>query len=357
MIISRTPFRISFFGGGTDYPVWYRDHKGAVLATTINKYCYLTCRYLPPFFDHTCRIVYSKIELVTSIADIQHPSVRETLQFMQIQRGIELHHDGDLPARTGLGSSSAFSVALLHSLYGLKGIMQSKRQLAQEAIYVEQELLRENVGCQDQVLAACGGFQRVDFLPGEDACEFRLTPVITSRERVQEFQDHLLLYYTGTSRIASDIVREQMERTRTQENRRVLSQIAQMVDEAVRLFTGPAPIEEIGKLLHEGWLLKKGLSSKISTSQIDVLYEEARRAGALGGKLLGAGGGGFVLLFARPEDHGRIRERLRSFLHVPFRFENHGSQIVLYDPDSAAEERPAERPVSQVTLAATGLRE
>ncbi len=357
MIISRTPLRISFFGGGTDYPLWFRDHGGAVLGTTINKYCYITCRYLPPFFPHKSRIVYHKIEMVDSNDQIEHPAVQGILRYMKIEKGLELHHDADLPGRSGLGSSSSFTVGLLHALFALRREMPTKNQLAATAMHVEQKVLQENVGCQDQVLAACGGFQRVDFLPGEDACEFRLTPVITSRERVQEFQDHLLLYYTGTSRIASDIVREQMERTRTQENRRVLSQIAQMVDEAVRLFTGPAPIEEIGKLLHEGWLLKKGLSSKISTSQIDVLYEEARRAGALGGKLLGAGGGGFVLLFARPEDHGRIRERLRSFLHVPFRFENHGSQIVLYDPDSAAEERPAERPVSQVTLAATGLRE
>ncbi len=355
MIISRTPLRISFFGGGTDYPVWFREQGGAVLGTTINKYCYITCRYLPPFFPHKSRIVYHKIEIVDSNDQIEHPAVQGILRYMNIEKGLELHHDADLPGRSGLGSSSSFTVGLLHALYALKQIMPTKNQLAATAMHVEQEVLRENVGCQDQVLAAYGGFQRIDFLPGATDGDFQLTPIIISRERLQEFQDHLLLYYTGTSRIASDIVREQLERTRTQENRKILSLIAQMVDEAVRLFTSAAPIEEIGKLLHEGWLLKKGLSSKISTSQIDVLYEEARRAGAIGGKLLGAGGGGFVLLFARPQDHPKIKERLISFLHVPFRFENHGSQILLYDPSSPAEDPPSQTALSRVSLATSAL--
>ena len=338
MIISRTPLRISFFGGGTDYPIWFRKHGGAVLGTTINKYCYITCRYLPPFFPHKSRIVYHKIEMVDSNNHIEHPAVQGTLRYMNIERGLELHHDGDLPGRSGLGSSSSFTVGLLHAIFALKGVMPTKNQLATTAMHVEQEVLRENVGCQDQVLAAYGGFLRIDFHSGSANGDFRPTPIIISRERLQEFQNHLLLYYTGTSRIASDIVREQLERTRARENQRTLSLITQMVDEAVRLFSSDAPITQIGELLHESWLLKKELSSKISTSQVDILYEEARRSGAIGGKLLGAGGGGFVLLFARPEDHPKVKERLSSFLHVPFRFENYGSQIVLYDPDPDMEE-------------------
>lgn len=348
MIISRTPFRISFFGGGTDYPVWYRQHGGVVLATTINKYCYITCRYLPPFFDYISRIVYSKVETVGSNEEIKHHAIRGTLRSMNIGEGVEIHHDGDLPGRSGLGSSSSFTVGLLHALFALKGTMPTKHQLATAAIDVEHNVLKENVGCQDQVLAAFGGFVRIDFPAGSDSYDFQVTPLIISRERLQGFQDHLLLYYTGISRIASDIAKEQLNRTG--ENRQALFQITQMVDEAVRLLTGSAPVTEIGSLLHEGWLLKRSLSSKVSTSQIDAIYEEARRAGAIGGKLLGAGGGGFMLLLARPEDHPKIEERLKSFLRVPFRFENHGSNIVLYDPDLAREDTKPVRPGPEPVL-------
>ena len=348
MIISRTPFRISFFGGGTDYPVWFRENGGSVLAATINKHCYISCRYLPPFFPHKSRIVYQKVETVASNDQIEHHAVRGTLRYMNIEGGLELHHDGDLPGRSGLGSSSSFTVGLLHALFALKRIMPTKNQLATTDMHVDQEVLRENVGCQDQVLAAYGGFLRINFLAGSSDGDFQIAPIIVSRERIQEFQDHLLLYYTGVPRIASDIAREQLDRT--QENRRPLSLIMQMVDEAVRLFTSGAPLTGIGELLHESWLLKKSLSSKISTSQIDAIYEEARRAGAVGGKLLGAGGGGFMLLFARPEDQPKVKERLKSLLHVPFRFENQGSQIVLYDPDPPLEDPTPLRPGQELSL-------
>ena len=348
MIIARTPFRISFFGGGTDYPVWYREHGGVVLATTINKYCYITCRYLPPFFDYISRIVYSKVETVRSNEEIKHYAIRGTLKAMEITQGVEIHHDGDLPGRSGLGSSSSFTVGLLHALFALKRTMPTKQELAAAAIDVEHNVLKENVGCQDQVLAAYGGFVRIDFPVGSAGSDFQVTPLILSRERLQEFQDHLLLYYTGITRIASDIAKEQLDRTR--ENSQALFQITQMVDEAVRLLTGSAPLTEVGSLLHEGWLLKRSLSPKVSTSQIDTLYEEARRAGAIGGKLLGAGGGGFMLLLAKPEDHAKIQERLKSFLLVPFSFENHGSQIVLYDPDPALEDQKRVRPSTNPIL-------
>ncbi len=330
MIISRTPFRISFFGGGTDYPVWYRENGGAVLATTIDKYCYISCRYLPPFFEHRHRIVYSKVENVRDISEIKHPAVRAVLEYMEIKEGVEVHHDGDLPARTGMGSSSSFTVGLLHSCYALKGIMPSKHQLAREAIHIERDVLKENVGSQDQVLTAIGGFNRIEFTTEE---EFIVTPVTITRERLEKLQDHLMLYFTGFSRIASDVAKAQIENTSNK--KRELNLMQGMVDEALEILNGGGDIKDFGRLLHEAWMIKRGLSNRITNSHIDEIYEAARSAGAIGGKLLGAGGGGFMLLFARPEDQPFIERRLRGLLRVPFRFERQGSQIVVYEPDMA----------------------
>jgi len=329
MIISRTPFRISFFGGGTDYPAWYRENKGAVLATTINRYCYITCRYLPPFFEHKYRIVYSKIENVKDISEIMHPSARAILQFMKIREGIELHHDGDLPARTGLGSSSAFTVGLLHALYALKGVMLPKNRLATQAIHIEQEILKENVGSQDQILAAFGGFNRINFnLDGS----FQIMPVILKKEKLEQLQKHLMLYFTGLSRFASDIAAEQIKNIG--ERKRELSLMYQMVEEAIKILNSSTiEISEFGKLLNETWKLKRTLSSKISDPRINGIYEAACKNGALGGKLLGAGGGGFMIFFVKPEEQPRVKERLRNILQVPFQFENQGSQIIFYQPD------------------------
>jgi D-glycero-alpha-D-manno-heptose-7-phosphate kinase len=343
MIISRTPFRISFFGGGTDYPIWYREHGGAVLATTIDKYCYVSCRYLPPFFEHKTRIAYSKVETVKSNEEIEHPAVRGVLGYLKVEEGVEIHHDGDLPARTGLGSSSSFTVGLLNAVSALKATMLTKMQLAREAIKVEQEILRENVGCQDQVLAAHGGFCRIDFLQNDD---IRIAPIIISRARLEQFHSHLLFYFTGFSRTASEIAREQIERTK--DRKAELTRMLEMVDEATSILTGNGDLEDFGRLLHESWKVKRGLSSKISTPTIDGIYETARTAGAIGGKLLGAGGGGFMLLFARPEDHPRIRKAIRSLLCVPFKFENGGSQIMLYEPGTLVErDYPADFKVSE----------
>lgn len=330
MIISRTPFRVSFFGGGTDYPVWFREHGGAVLATTINKYCYITCRWLPPFFSHTSRIVWSKIELVKAREEIQHPSVREVLNFLDITDGIELHHEGDLPARTGLGSSSAFTVGVLNALYGLSGNMAGRDQLARNAIHVEQDRLKENVGCQDQVMAAFGGFNRIDFW-GER--NFRVSPIMIAAERLELLQNHLMLFFTGLSRSASDIAADQI--SATQHRARELNIMRQMVDEAIRILNGPGDLVEFGALLEESWKLKRGLSDRISTPHIDATYEAARRAGCIGGKLLGAGGGGFLLLFVRPEEQARVRSALGGLLHVPFRFETVGAQVIFYDRDGS----------------------
>jgi D-glycero-alpha-D-manno-heptose-7-phosphate kinase len=335
MIISRTPFRISFFGGGTDYPVWFREHGGAVLATTIDKYCYISCRYLPPFFDHKTRIAYSRIEETKSNSDIEHPAVRGVLEYLHVDDGLEIHHDGDLPARTGLGSSSAFTVGLLHSLYALRHRMPSKVELARVAIHIEQDVLQEAVGCQDQVMAAHGGLCRVDFFQNG---EVGYTPIVMKPDRLSMFQDHLLLYFTGFSRTASEIAQEQIERTK---QRRVeLFAMLQMVQEGVSVLIGDRDLSEFGELLHEAWMVKRSLTSKITTPMIDDIYDAARRAGALGGKLLGAGGGGFMLLFAKQERHPQIRAALPGLLEVPFRFEGLGSQIVFYQQETPLQRAP-----------------
>lgn len=325
MIISKTPFRISFFGGGTDYPVWYRENSGAVLVTAIDKYCYITCRYLPPFFEHKHRIVYSKIENVKYLNEIQHPAVKSILEFCKIDKGIEIHHDGDLPARAGLGSSSSFTVGLLHSLYALKGYIISEGQLAKEAIYIEREVLKENVGSQDQVAVAYGGFNKIIFNKDD---EFRVEPITVKKERIQQLQDHLMLIFTGFSRYASDIAKEQIKNTPNK--KKELSIMQQMVDEAIDILNDDRDILEFGKLLNEAWQIKKSLSDKISNSVVDEIYDRVLRGGALGGKLLGAGGGGFMLLFVPPERQQKIREALKGFLEVGFSFDNEGSRIIYY---------------------------
>jgi D-glycero-alpha-D-manno-heptose-7-phosphate kinase len=328
MIISRTPFRISFFGGGTDYPGWFKAHGGAVLATTINKYCYISCRYLPPFFAHKIRVVYSIIENCKDVAEIQHPAVREVLRYLGIERGVEIHHDADLPARSGMGSSSAFTVGLLHALYALKGRIPSVHQLSSESIYVEQELLKEAVGCQDQVLAAYGGFNHITFHQNGD---ITVRPMTLSPERVAELNAHLMLFFTGVNRTASDVARTYSQGLGAKDN--ALQAMCQMVDEGIAILNGSDDLDRFGHLLHDGWLLKRSLSAKISNDFIEQLYEEARAAGAIGGKLLGAGGGGFMLLFVRPRDQRRVRERLRHLIYVPFRFEFSGSRIIFFDPE------------------------
>jgi len=329
MIISKTPFRVSFFGGGTDYPVWYKENGGAVLSTTIDKYCYLTVRYLPPFFPHKHRIVYSKIEAVNEIKEILHPAARETLRFLNINKGIEIHHDGDLPARTGMGSSSAFTVGLLNSLYALKGIMVSKEQLAKEAISIERDILKESVGSQDQAAAAYGGFNKITF-EGED--EIKVKPITLAEKRIKELEAHLALYFTGFSRYASKVAATQIEKT--PERKKELNRIYQMVDEAINILSDrKRSILEFGKLLNEAWQLKKSLTDKISTPEIDKIYERALKAGAIGGKLLGAGGGGFMLLFVPPERQSKVREKLKNLLEVKFNFEKEGSQIIYYAPE------------------------
>lgn len=329
MIITRTPLRISFFGGGTDYPVWYREHGGAVLSTAIDKCCYITCRHLPPFFDYHSRISYSKIENVDQNSAIEHPSVRGCLQFLGVDEGVEIHHVADLPARTGLGTSSAFTVGFLLGLYALREQMRNKHALALDAIHVEQEVVKEAVGSQDQISAAYGGFNRIDFHVDGG---FEVKQVIAPAARLAALQQHCALFFTGFSRTASEIAKEQIKVT--PQRKRELETMGQMVDEAEAIVNNSnRPLDEFGHLLHESWQIKRTLTQNITNSNLDEIYEAGRSAGALGGKLLGAGGGGFMLFFVSPERRKELRMRLKNLLCVPFSFSNRGSQVIVNEPD------------------------
>jgi D-glycero-alpha-D-manno-heptose-7-phosphate kinase len=329
MIISRTPFRVSFFGGGTDYPDWFHEHGGAVLATTIDKYCYISVRELPPFFEHNFRVVYSVVENVKHVHEIKHPAVRAVLEWMKIKKGLEIHHDGDLPARSGLGSSSAFTVGLISAMHALEGRHASKEELAAAAIHVEQCLLREPVGVQDQISASFGGFNHITLLPDGT---FDVQPVILPRERLTALQDHLLLFFTGISRTSADPAGALVANIGDRVSE--LHVLQQMVAQGLRILSSPTTdIVEFGRLLHESWALKRRLTDRVSNAFIDGAYDTAIRAGAVGGKLLGAGAGGFMLLFVRPEERAAVREALGHLISVPVRFEGSGSRVVLYQPN------------------------
>jgi D-glycero-alpha-D-manno-heptose-7-phosphate kinase len=329
MIISRTPFRISLFGGGTDYPNWYREYGGAVVGTTIDKYCYISVRRLPPFFEHRTRIVYSQVELVREVSEIRHPAVRAVLSDMGLDLGLEIHHDADLPARSGLGTSSSFAVGLINALYAFQSRMIAKRELGRAAIRIEQQVLRENVGCQDQLWAAYGGFNRIDFLPDDT---FTVTPVVLPPSRRIELRNSIMLFFTGFPRYASDIAREQLGNM----GRRTcqLRAIRDLVEAATGILTDPnQPVRELGALLHESWRLKRELSNNVSNARIDDIYQAGLDSGAIGGKLLGAGGGGFMVFLVDPENRERVRQRLKKLIHVSVGFDNDGSRIVLYQPE------------------------
>ena len=329
MIISRTPFRISFFGGGTDYPRWYLKHGGAVIGTAINKYCYISVRTLPPFFDHRHRIAYSRVELVKTVEEIQHPTVRAALSEYAPVKGLEIHHDGDLPARSGLGSSSSFAVGLLNALHAQTGRMVTARELAQEAIHLEQDVMHENVGSQDQIWAAFGGTNLTKF--NADG-SFEVQPLVISPSWQAELEAHMMLLFTGLTRMATEIAAELV--VSLEDRAAELTEMRQMVDEGLKILTcGRPAAAEFGRLMHESWKRKRALASNISTAVIDEIYERARAAGAYGGKLLGAGGGGFLLLVAPPEAQQHIRERLHGFIEVHFKMGASGSRIVIYEPN------------------------
>jgi D-glycero-alpha-D-manno-heptose-7-phosphate kinase len=320
MIISRTPFRISFFGGGTDYPCWYREHGGAVISTSINKYSYINCRYIPPFFDYKYRIRYAKTEDTKAVDEIVHPSVRECLKYLQVKEGLEIQHNADLPAMSGLGSSSTFTVGLLHTLYSLKGFIVNKHQLAMDAIHVEQNLIKENVGSQDQVCAAFGGLNKIVFGGSQ---EILVQPITVSEHKLRVLQDHLLMVFTAGEQIKR-IPRKKAE----------MLNMMELVEEALKILNkDPDGLVEFGKLLHEQWMVKRSITDLISNSTIDAIYDSGRKAGAIGGKLLGAGGGGFMLFFVAPEVREKVKETFKNFLQIPIRFEKLGSQIIFYAPE------------------------
>ena len=329
MIITRTPFRVSLFGGGTDYPTWFREHGGAVLGTAIDKYCYLSVRPLPPFFSHRHRIVYSQVELVQDASEIRHPAVRAVLQDMAIATGLEIHHDADLPARSGLGSSSAFTVGLLNALHALHGAMISKPELSRTAIRIEQEVLHENVGCQDQIWAAHGGFNRIDFHPDGS---FTIIPLVLNAQHRTELEQSMALVFTGLSRISSEVAQEQIENM--QDRRMQLYAMRQMVDEAMKILERRSlSVEDLGRLLHESWRMKRQLSARVASATIDEIYDAGIAAGAYGGKLLGAGGGGFMLFLVPSDRRQAFRAQLSSLIHVPIHFDFGGSRVVIYEPN------------------------
>lgn len=327
MIISRTPFRISFFGGGTDYPAWYRKYGGSVLVTTIDKYCYLSCRYYPPFFEHKFRIVYIKSEDCKTVEEISHPAVRGVLQYLKWDRGLEIHHVGDLPARGGMGSSSSFTVGLLHALYALKGRMPSKKQLVTESIYIEQEILNETVGSQDQASAAYGGLNHITFSPNG---EISVKPITLPQERIQQLESHLMLFYTGIKRTASNVAQSYVNNI--EEKKLQMNNLTDLLNESISILDSDRDLTDFGKLLNEAWQVKRSFSDKVSNSDVDDIYARAISAGAIGGKITGAGGGGFMMLFVPPQKQKEVREKLNNFIHVPFKFEFQGSQIIFYDP-------------------------
>lgn len=328
LIISRTPVRISFFGGGTDYPAFYRERAGAVLGTTIDQYTYISIKTLKSsFFDHNIRIAYSKTELVKNVGEIEHPSIRECLKYRGLQGNLDIHIFSDLPARTGLGSSSSFTVGFLNALDALQGKKSSKHQLAKEACHVEQECIRENVGSQDQYHAAFGGFNVIEFRD----TDVHVRPVILSRRKRKLLEDHLLVFFTGMTRHASQIVREQIDKTESRANDKHLQEMFSLVrqaEETLVSFSEDQVVKTFGNLLHESWNLKKQLSSQISNPTIDAAYDAAIAAGAYGGKLCGAGNGGFLAFFVPTDKLRSVREALKGLKEVDFRFEDQGSTIV-----------------------------
>lgn len=324
---------MSFFGGGTDFPEYYKKNKGAVISATFDKYCYVSVRHLPRFFDYKNELIYSKIERVTSEEDIVHPAIRNAMKMMDMHE-LRITYDADLPARSGLGTSSSFAVGMLNAFYALKGKYADKRRLADDAIYLERVLCDEAGGVQDQIAAAFGGLNRIDF----DADGYRVSPIIISPERKKELNDSLMLFFTGFSRFSSDI--QTGTKKAIEDKEAELKEIYSLVDEAQTVLTDrQRPLSEFGRLLHHTWELKRGISSSISTDSIDALYKKALEAGALGGKLLGAGGGGFLLFFVEPDMKEKVREAMKELLYVPFEFENSGTSVVHYSPESYEPER------------------
>ena len=327
MIITKTPFRMSFFGGGTDFPDFYREHGGAVISTTFDKYCYVNVRHLPRFFDYSTELSYARTERVKRVEDIEHPAIREAMKHLDMHE-IRLTYEADLPARSGLGTSSSFAVGMLNAFYALKGKYADKRKLADDAIFLERVLCNESGGVQDQIAASFGGMNRINF----NAEGYTVNPVIISPERKKLLNRNLMLFFTGFSRFSSDIQVAAEKNLKSKQNQ--LLEMLSLVDDAEKILTSKTDLEEFGRLLDYTWQLKRGITDKVSTDSIDAVYSRALQAGATGGKLLGAGGGGFLLFYVDPDKQENVRKALENLLYVPFEFENGGTRVIHYTPES-----------------------
>lgn len=329
MIITKTPFRMSFFGGGTDMEEYFKENKGAVISTTIDKYCYVNVRHLPRFFDYSTELSYSKLERVKKIEEIQHPLIRNIMQMLDMQE-LRLTYEADLPARSGLGTSSSFAVGTLQACYALKGKYADKKKLSDEAIYVERVLCNEAGGWQDQIAAAFGGFNRIDF----DANGYRVHPIVMSPERKEELNNNIMMFFTGFTRFSSEIQKTNNEIT-LEEKKNQLKKMYDMVEEAEQILVNKnRDLDDFGRLLDKSWNLKKQTGKAVSTDKIDELYKKGMEAGALGGKLLGAGGGGFLIFYVQKDNQQKVREALKDLMYIPFKFENEGSTIIHYTPET-----------------------
>lgn len=327
MIITETPFRMSFFGGGTDMEDFFREYGGAVLSTTFDKYCYVNVRHLPRFFDYSTELSYSKTERVTDVEQIQHPAIRNAMKMLDMHE-LRLTYEADLPARSGLGTSSSFAVGMLNAFYALKGKYADKKKLADEAIYLERELCQEAGGWQDQIAAAYGGLNRINF----NADGYEVCPVIISPERKKRLNNNLLMFFTGFTRFSSDV---QKQNAIGKADKVIhLKEMLSLVDDAERLLTDrDSDLDEFGRLLDHTWKLKRQTGSAVSTSNIDNLYEKGMKAGALGGKLLGAGGGGFLVFYVQPEKQERVKLAMEDLMYIPFEFEDSGTRVIHYTPE------------------------
>lgn len=327
MIITKTPFRMSFFGGGTDMESFFREHGGAVLSTTFDKYCYVNVRHLPRFFDYSTELSYSKTERVTSVEEIEHPAIRNAMKMLDMHE-LRLSYEADLPARSGLGTSSSFAVGMLNAFYALKGKYADKKRLADEAIYLERVLCNEAGGWQDQIAAAYGGFNRINF----NSDGYEVFPVIISPERKKRLNNNLLMFFTGFTRFSSEV--QKANASGNVDKTAQLKEMLNLVDDAEKVLTDKtADIDDFGRLLDHTWRLKRQTGSAVSTSNIDLLYEKGLKAGALGGKLLGAGGGGFLVFYVQPECHEAVKEAMSNLLYIPFEFENGGTRVIHYTPE------------------------
>lgn len=326
MVITQTPFRMSFFGGGTDYEGFYKENGGSVLSTTFDKYCFVTVQHLPRFFDYSNQVTYGIIERTKCVDEIQHPAVRNAMKYLDMHE-LRVAYEADLPARSGLGSSSSFAVGMLNAFYCLKGKYADKRKLADDAIYVERVLCQESGGIQDQIAASFGGFNRINFYDGG----YDVVPVIISNERKKMLNDNLMLFFTGFSRFSSEIAISQEKATA--DKKRELLEMKGLVDEAEKILVSKTDLNEFGKLLDYTWQLKRNITNKISNTDIDNLYRRGIDAGAIGGKLLGAGGGGFMLFYVEKDKQMAVREAMKDLLYVPFKFENRGTTVIYYKPE------------------------